>query len=616
MNGMDPQDQRNFIIAMVLMIAFVFAYQAFIVNPEQEARREAQQEQQAANPDGGVTPDAVEGAGQPATVEMAQSVEEALQTNQRLTFDAARVDGSIRLTGAILDDLQLKDHYTTVAKENELRLLRPTNAAYGYYASWYWFDGNTPVAGPATRWQAEGSGQLTTTSPVTLTYEGEGLSIERTISVDENYLFTFTDRITNTGGEARTLQPLGSVRRHGDWKEFLDETDPGTSRTSGMAFQGMIGVFNNDLTWRNYKNLNQNKGLKKADDQGVRRAETGGWLGFTDKYWMTSLIPEQQYEFAGRFERLSRTNGPVFQVTATGAGRMIQPGETITSENRIFSGAKEFSVLRDYQDAGIPRFEDAIDWGNILYYVTKPLFQLLFWLEHNLGTFGLAILALTVLVRLPLVPLYNQSYKSRAKMKKLAEPMKELQERFAADPQRRQQEIMKLYQREKANPIAGCIPILLTIPVFFALYKTLYVTIEMRHSAFLWLPDLSAPDTLIIGNLFGLFPWASAQEIHNMGVLSFILGLGVLAMLYGATMAAIQALSPPPTDPTQKAVMRFLPLIFMFVFAGFASGLVMYWVWSNTLSLIQQYFIMRRNGVETELDKLIARLMGREKEEA
>ena len=609
--GMDPQDQRNFIIAMVLMIAFVFGYQAFVVNPEQEKRLEAQEQAEQQRAEAG--PAEID-QGQ-SGVTIAPSVEEALEANQRVSFDAARVDGSIRMTGAILDDLQLKDHYTTVERVNELRLLRPTNAEFGYYAGWYWFDGNTPVAGPSARWQTESNATLTTGSPLVMTYEADGISIERTISVDEDYMFTFSDRITNTGSEARTLSPLGSIRRHGEWKGFLDATDPGTASTSGMAHQGLIGVFDNELTWRNYKNLDKGKGIKKSDDQGIRRASQGGWLGFTDKYWMTSLIPEQQYEFAGRYQRLSREAGPVLQLTATGAGRVIQPGETITSENRIFSGAKEYSVLKDYDKGGIPRFDDAIDWGNILYYITKPLFSLLYWLEQNLGTFGLAILALTVLVRLPLVPLYNQSYKSMAKMKKLTEPMKEIQERFAADPQRRQQEIMKLYQREKANPIAGCIPILLTIPVFFALYKVLYVTIEMRHAPFWYISDLSAPDPTAIGNLFGLLPWAAA-DVKAIPIVGLVIGIGILPILYGVTMTGIQALSPPPTDPTQKMIMRFLPLIFMFVFAGFAAGLVLYWVWSNTLSLIQQYFIMRRNGVETELDKFVKRLFGGKKEEA
>ncbi len=605
MNGMDPQDQRNLLIAMVLMIAVFFAYQTFYVEPAQKQQREAQE---AARVQAELsTPETIEV--QTPTTTLAATVDEALSTTQRLEFDATRVDGSIRLTGSILDDLQLKDHYTTVEKVNELRLLRPTNAANGFYASWYWFEGNDPVAGPAARWQVQGNSSLTTSSPVTLTYEGEGVSIERTISVDENYMFTFDDRVTNTGGQARTLAPLGSIRRQGQWKEFLEATDPGSSRTSGMALQGLLAVFDGKLTWRNYKNLDKGKGIKDADDTGVRRASDGGWIGFTDKYWMTTLIPEQSYEFAGRYQRLSRDTGPVFQVTALSAGRVVEPGETIVARNQIFAGAKELAVLKDYEEAGVPRFEDAIDWGNILYYITKPLFALLSWLESKVGTFGLAILALTVLVRLPLVPLYNQSYKSMAKMKKLAEPMKELQERFAADPQRRQQEVMKLYQREKANPIAGCIPILLTIPVFFALYKVLYVTIEMRHAPFWYIQDLSAPDPSAIGNLFGLLPWAAA-DVKAIPIAGVVLGIGILPILYGVTMTAIQALSPPPTDPTQKMVMRFLPLIFMFVFAGFAAGLVLYWVWSNTLSLIQQYFIMRRNGVETEFDKLLGRIFG------
>jgi YidC/Oxa1 family membrane protein insertase len=263
-----------------------------------------------------------------------------------------------------------------------------------------------------------------------------------------------------------------------------------------------------------------------------------------------------------------------------------------------------------YQDAGVPRFGDAIDWGNMLYYLTKGLFFVLDWLKGIVGSFGWAIMGLVVLVKLPLVPLYNQSYKSMAKMKKLAEPMKEIQERFKADPQRRQQEVMKLYQREKANPLAGCIPILFTIPIFIALYKTLYVTIEMRHTPFWFITDLSAPDPTAIGNLFGLLPWAAA-DVKAIPILGFVIGIGILPILYGVTMAGIQSLSPPPPDPTQRTIMMALPFVFMFVFGGFAAGLVLYWVWSNILSLGQQYFIMRRNGVETQVDKLIKRLLGR-----
>ena len=418
-------------------------------------------------------------------------------------------------------------------------------------------------------------------------------------------MFTFADTITNLGSEERTLIPLGAVRRYGEWKEFLDATDPGSSRKTGFAHQGLMGSFDSALTWRNYSNLFKGRGLKKAED-GIRVAETGGWLGLTDMYWMAALVPEQGEGFRARV----RNSDKQLEVLVQAETMTLAPGETKSMTNQVFAGAKEYDVVNGYEEAGIPRFGDAIDWGNILYYLTKGLFFVLNWLQGIVGSFGWAIMALVVLVKLPLVPLYNQSYKSMAKMKKLAEPMKEIQERFKGDPQRRQQEVMKLYQREKANPLAGCVPILLTIPIFIALYKTLYVTIEMRHTPFWFITDLSAPDPTAIGNLFGLLPWAAA-DVKAIPILGFVIGIGVLPILYGVTMAGIQALSPPPPDPTQRTIMMALPFIFMFVFGGFAAGLVLYWVWSNILSLGQQYFIMRRNGVETELDKLVKRLLGR-----
>ena len=504
----------------------------------------------------------------------------------------------------MIDDLNLKDHYRTVERTEELRLLRPANAPSGYTVGWNWFDGRDAIAGYRDNWTAteENFGGDNTT---TLSLEKNGIRFERTISVDENYMFTFEDSLTNLGSEPRTLMPIGTVRRYGGWKEFVDATDPGSSRKTGFAHQGLMGSFDSALTWRSYNNLFKGRGIKKSED-GIRVAETGGWLGLTDMYWMAALIPQQGEGFRARVRNLENH----LEVLVQGASVEIAPGATETVANQIFAGAKEYDVVNTYQEAGIPRFGDAIDWGNILYYLTKGLFFVLNWLQGIVGSFGWAIMALVVLVKLPLVPLYNQSYKSMAKMKKLAEPMKEISERFKADPQRRQQEVMKLYQREKANPLAGCVPILLTIPIFIALYKTLYVTIEMRHTPFWFINDLSAPDPTAIGNLFGLLPWAAA-DIKAIPILGFVIGIGILPILYGVTMAGIQALSPPPPDPTQRTIMMALPFVFMFVFGGFAAGLVLYWVWSNILSLGQQYFIMRRNGVETQLDKLIKRLLGR-----
>ena len=610
-NGMDPQDQRNFLIAMALMIAFVFLYQTVVVGPE-NARRKAATEAAKANAPVTQSVDAPISTA-PLVVE---SVEDALNTSDRLIFDADRVDGSIRLQGAVLDDLNLKSHYKTVAKKEELRLLRPENSKNGYTVSWSWLEQGKVLVGEKDMWTTSDT-LLKTGNAAVLNLTKDGLQIERTIDIDENYMFSYTDRITNTSGADRVLRPYGQVKRFGQWKDFLEATDPGSSKKMGLAHQGLLGAFDKELTWRNYTNLAKGKGLKKSED-GRRSAQEGGWVGLTDMYWMAALIPEQQGGFTATVRDVNPTDTTRerLDILMSAAPVTVGAGKTVTVTNRIFAGAKEYDVVREYEQAGIPRFDDSIDWGSILRSITKPLFSLLNWLNAKIGSFGLAILALVVLVKIPLIPLYNASYKSMAKMKKLTEPMKEIQERFKADPQRRQQEIMKLYKREKANPLAGCIPILFTIPVFFALYKVLYVTLEMRHTSFMFLNDLSAPDPTAIGNLFGLIPWMSGPDIAAIPILGFVIGIGILPIMYGVTMAGIQALSPPPADPTQRTIMMALPFVFMFIFGGFASGLVLYWVWSNILSLIQQYYIMRRNGVETELDKLVKRLLGRAPKEA
>ncbi len=609
-NGMEPQDQRNFIIAMVLMIAFVFLYQSFVMEPSNRRAKEAYDRTQAAETP---MPGQIETLTPPA---IAATVEEALTRSERLDFDADRVDGSIRLRGAIIDDLNLKGHMKKLNGDEELRLLRPASAEHGFYASWYWLEANTAIAGQNDQWLLSSKAELTTNAPTRMVLEKDGLRFNRTISVDADYMFTYTDTITNIGGATRTLTPYGSIRRHGQWKAFLEATDPGSSKKTGLVHQGLVGVINGRLKLRNYKNLSKGKGIKGKGESDTRAgtfsSETGGWLGFTDMYWMAALVPEQDRSFDARFDQRGQ-NGDVFEVTTKAAPVTIEPGRSVTVANQIFAGAKEYDVVKAYKAAGIPRFDDAIDWGSFEYYISRPFFALLNWLKGKLGSFGLAILGLVVIIKIPLIPLYNQSYKSMAKMKKLTEPMKEITERFKADPQRKQQEIMKLYKREKANPLAGCVPILFTIPVFFALYKTLYVTLEMRHTSFLHLTDLSAPDPSAIGNLFGLLPWAAA-DVKAIPLLGFIIGIGILPILYGVSMAAIQSLSPPPPDKTQRTIMMALPIVFMFVFGAFASGLVLYWVWNNILSLIQQYIIMRRNGVDTELDKLVKYLFNLSKQ--
>jgi len=611
---MDQNDQRNFLIAIVLTVIFLFAYQALVLDPaarEQQARMEAREQIEASQQ---VTPD-TEDAPSRRTVDM----EEALAADQRIRFDAGAVDGSIRLKGARLDDLSLKRHRVTVDETSpEVRLLSPESTQFGYFSFLGWIDATNPedpgvIAGSNSNWSLASGSQLTPDSPVTLELERDGLRISRVISVDDNYMFTFADTVTNSTGTEIVLQPVSAIRRYGDWKAFLEATDPGSSRNLGLVHTGLIGMLDGKLEQLKYNTLQKGKKTEGGT------SNEGGWWGFTDKYWMTTIVPDPNGAFEARSSYTSAVRDPTgrerLEAQVYGQVLSLAPGESTTLTNRVFSGAKELDVLQLYEkELGVPRFNDAVDWGRF-YFLTKPFFWALKifqgWVS-GLGavSFGVAILILTVVIKAIFFPLQNKAYASMSKMKKLTEPMKEIRERFAADKQRQQQEIMKLYQKEKVNPLAGCLPILIQIPIFFALYKTLIVTIEMRHAPFFgWINDLSAPDPTAIGNLFGLLGGVfSAADAKSVFLIGTIIGVGAWPIMYGLTMWGVQSLNPPPPDPMQRKIFMFLPIVFTFVFAGFAAGLVIYWTWSNVLSLIQQYVIMRRQGVETQLDKLIKRL--------
>lgn len=604
---MEKEEQRNFLLAMAAMIVFVFLYQIFVMDPAQK-RYQAQQAAVAAQKQ-------AEAIDTEAGVQTGpKPLPDALAASARVKIDAPAVDGSLRLAGARLDDLSLRNYYVTVEKTDEIRLLRPEEGEYGYFTTYYWADGGTLVAGRNSAWQQVGAGDLTAANPVTLRLEADGVIIERQVSVDDNFLFTFTDTVTNTSEAVKTLRPIGTVERHGQFKAFLDATEPGVSlQTNGLAHMGLMGVTDATLRLQKYKPMVESKKASGESKEGDFPSTKGGWWGLSDKYWMTALVPVQDADFTARVNKTNLARGGPIEIRTEGSTYDVAPGASITVENRIFAGAKKFDLLRTYQEKqNIPQLVDAIDWG-WAFFLTKPFFYVLHWLHGHLGAFGWAILAFTVLVKLPLVPLYNVSFKSMAKLKKLQEPMKEINERFAADPQRKQQEIMKLYKETGANPIGGCLPILATIPIFYALYKTLYVTLDMRHEPFWYMKDLSAPDPTAIGNLFGLLGFWDAADIKAIPVLGMIIGIGILPLLYGATMAVLQSLSPPPPDKMQARIIMALPIVFMFVFGGFAAGLVLYWVWSNVLTFIQQYTIMRLNGAETEVGKFIAGLLGRRK---
>jgi YidC/Oxa1 family membrane protein insertase len=612
--GPGPVETRNVIIAIVLSIAIMLGWEFFFSGPQRaelQAERariiEAQQQETqlpaTPNADGEVVAPSTPASRDRETV-LAQTAV------QRLTIDTPSVDGTISLEGGRFDDLNLRQYNRTVEENSgEVTLLVPIGAAHGHDAFFGWETQNgessLPLADASSLWRATEGATLTPDTPVTLSFDnGAGVTIERTIAVDADYMFTITDVVRNAGEAPVSVRPLGVVRRNGMPEDF---------RQQSIVHQGMVGAFgpNNSLHQSNFRDAdklarNKVRGRAGENERLVEETGTGGWFGITDHYWLAAIVPDQGEQISAYYDARTIDNVNSYRAAYRGQWRQAAAGGEVTYTQRFFAGAKRVQVLQDYQEAlAIPRFDDAVDWGNF-WFLTRPFFL---WLLHPLalwaGNFGLGILLTTIVVKAILFPLVYQSFKAMAKMRGLAPKMKELQERYAADKPRQQQEILKLYQTEKVNPVSGCLPILLQIPVFFALYKTLSVTIEMRHAPFYgWINDLSAPDHTTIFNLFGLLPY----DPTALPLIGGMLALGAWPILYGVTMWALQSLSPPPTDPVQAQVFRWLPILFTFMFAGFPAGLVIYWTWSNTLSMAQQYVIMRRQGVETQLDTFLAKL--------
>ena len=606
--GPGPGDTRNVIIAIVLSAAILFGFEFFYNAPQ---RQRLQAEEQARIE---ATQPAADGATAPSTPAAPVEREQVLAQSAaaRIVIDTPEIDGSIALEGARIDDLSLRDYRrTTDPNSGEVTLLAPRAAEFAHDAFFGWEmrngENTATLADANSGWTVAEGARLTPDTPVILTLAaGDGLTLERTIAIDQNYMFTITDVVRNTSGAAISARPFGTVRRMGLPQDYV---------RNQIVHQGLVGAFGENNTEQHvtYENANKHvrdrsRGRVGADERLEELQGQGGWLGITDHYWLTAIIPAQTERVSTYFDARSEGSVNDYRAAYRGDWREIASGGEVTYTQHLFAGAKRYELLRDYQrDMSIPRFDWAIDWGNF-WFLTRPFFQ---WLLHPLAqifadwgvvfNFGLAILASTIVIKLLLFPLVYQSFKSMAKMRALAPKMKEVQERYAADKQRQQQEILKLYQTEKINPVAGCVPILLQIPVFFALYKTLSVTIEMRHAPFVgWIHDLSARDPTSIFNLFGLLPF---------DVPAFLL-IGAWPILYGVSMWALQALSPPPTDPVQAQIFRFLPIVFTVMFAAFPAGLVIYWTWSNTLSILQQYVIMRRQGVATQLDTFLAKWFG------
>lgn len=581
---MDGDNKRNMILAIVLSAVVMLGWQFFIALPQEEARLAAEQQQAAERAQAGGNEAAQPkiGAQVPAGI---QSVSDLPKARNDVLDDAARVDistgrlgGSISLKGARFDDLTMLNYRETVEEDSaNIVLLNPVGTDKPYHAEFGWLGQSGDLPTRATVWTADKS-TLTVGEPVTLSWTNDkGVLFEQVITLDKNYMFTITQRVVNNAGEALTVAPYGVISRTGtpDILGFY------------ILHEGLIGVFDQALEEVDYSDLIDDGVVMPARKQPT----TGGWLGITDKYWLTALIPDQtetvQTSFTG-----DRANGrDRYQADFLTDAKSVAPGQTLEVTNRLFAGAKETTLLDSYSEKlGIENFDLAVDFG-WFYWLTKPIFYGIHYLHGVLGNFGLAILALTFGIKLLFFPLANKSYKSMSKMKLLQPKMVELKERYGDDRQKLNMEMMELYKKEKVNPLSGCLPILLQIPVFFALYKVLFVTIEMRHAPFYgWIHDLSAPDPLGLLEGFGMFTWEvpAALAIVNIGIWPIIMGL---------TMFLQQKLNPAPADPIQAKVFMFMPLMFTFILGGFPAGLVIYWAWNNSLSILQQYVIMRRMGV-------------------
>jgi YidC/Oxa1 family membrane protein insertase len=597
-------EHKNTILAVVLSLLVILGWQYFIGYPQMEHQR---QEAQLKQPQPGATQPATPApnTAQPATPEVpgtpkagapsaqtqAASRQAVIASSPRIAIETPRLGGSIALKGGRIDDLTLTQYREeTDPKSPPIVLFSPSGAPEAFYAEFGWVPAagsNAAMPGPDTVWKRQSAGALGIGHPVTLTYDnGQGLVFTRTIAVDEHYLFTVKDDVANNSGNPVTLFPYALISRHG------------TPQVQGyyILHEGLIGVLGDQGL--------QEMTYKKIEDAKSQTWDvTNAWLGVTDKYWAATLLPDTDAKVRARFSAGEAGGLKTYQTDYLLQPQTIAPGATGSANARLFAGAKEVSVVGiDFpfgpggynQALHLNHFDLLIDWG-WFYFITKPMFLALDFFFQLVGNFGISILIVTVLVKIAFFWLANKSYASMAKMKAVQPQMAMIKERYADDRAKQQQAMMELYKKEQINPVAGCLPIVIQIPVFFSLYKVLFVTIEMRHAPFYgWIHDLSAADPTNIFNLFGLIPFDPA-------LYSSYLHLGVWPAIMGVTMWVQMKLNPAPPDPTQQIIFNWMPLIFTFMLAGFPAGLVIYWAWNNTLSVIQQSVIMHRNGAKIEL---------------
>ena len=551
-------DQKNLLLAIVASLLILLVFQYFFPSDNKIANIQDSQESNFSE----------------ETIKenyVLKTRDEILKEENRILLStSSRLKGSISLKGSRIDDVILRDYKQNILTDSPLvTLMSPKNTAKPYFAEFGWAAPQSNIDVPRNEavWKLIEGKELSPSKPIKLQWiSPDNLTFTRKISIDENFLFTIEDVVTNKTTETQTLQQYARIRR------------TGTPETSGfyILHEGPIGVLKQTLLELDYDDL-----LEKTET----KQSTGGWIGITDKYWLAALIPNQKSEITGTFKSIIKNNKKMYEVNYTSSLFEIPPNKEIKIVSNLFIGAKEVSLLDSYsKKLSIEMFDRAVDFG-WFYVITKPLFQLLHWFSSIFGNVGLSILALTIVIRIILFPLANKSFKSMSKMKVLTPKIQEIRNRYKNDKLKMQQEIMQVYKNEKVNPLSGCLPILIQIPIFFALYKVLFVTLETRHAPFYgWIKDLSAPDPTTIFNLFGLL---------NFTPPSFLL-IGIWPILMAVTMFLQTKLNPAPPDPLQAKIMTYLPVVFLFLFATFPAGLVIYWTWNNVLSIGQQWIIMKR----------------------
>ena len=584
---MDDQN-KNLIIATVLSFAVIVAWTT-LFPPEELPVDLTEQTTQ-------VTQDATLPIADPvaSAATTPTAAQDSVAEAPRVSIETNEFSGSISLLGGRIDDLALTQYRETIDEDAEVvRLLRPVGEPGAYFATFGWtaIEGldATAAPGPDTLWTLESGDTLTTTSPVTIAWDnGAGQVFRTEISVDDAFMFSFAQSVENTGAAPISARPYGLLRRHGqpdDLKNFF------------ILHEGLVRMTDGELEETGYDDITEYVVDPRERTQAERLdVTTSGWIGYTDHFWMTTLIPDQDAPFRSTSKYFDGRD--LYQAEAVMPAETVAAGETATVTTRLFAGAKEWEAIRNYEDnEGVYGFLDSIDWG-WFFFLTKPIFALLHYLNIFIGNMGWSILMLTVILKIIVLPLAYKSYVSMAKMKELQPEMEKLKERTGDDKQAMQQGMMKLYKENKVNPAAGCLPILLQIPIFFSLYKVIFVTIELRHAPWIgWIKDLSAPDPSSIANLFGLLPYAAPEP----GSILALIMIGILPILLGVSMWLQQKLNPAPTDATQQMIFAWMPWVFMFMLGSFASGLVLYWIANNIITFTQQYLIMRSHGAKPDV---------------